>query len=149
MISSSTAEDAQNADKEMLQIQIGVVLMSKMNVWIWNREFNLDISYQNFPGEDITENQRKILTTVSAADYDTAKVGVERYIKKVFASELGNDNLDNIFRFVMPRSILVPRTETSSVFAILCNFKFDMEHGIAIIFEDGKYKKTGSQDLIL
>ena len=31
----------------------------------------------------------------------------------------------------------------------MCNFKLDMEHGIAVIFEDGKFKTAGPQDLIL
>ena len=123
--------------------------MNRVNVRIWGREFELGVSYQNYPGEDITENQQKILSTVPEADYDAAKAGVEGYIRKFFADELGDDNLDNIFRFVMPKSVLIPRTEVSSAFAIMCNFKLDMEHGIAVIFEDSKYKKAGSQDLIL
>ena len=123
--------------------------MNKVNVRIWGREFELGVSYQNFPGEDITENQQKILTTVPTADYDAAKAGVVGYIRKFFVDELGNDNLDNIFRFVMPKNILIPRTEASDMFAIMCNFKLDMEHGIAVIFEDGEYKTAGPQDLIL
>ena len=123
--------------------------MSKVNVRIWDREFELAVSYQNYPGEDVTENQQKIITTVPTVDYDAAKDGVKGYIRKFFASELGDDSLDNIFRFVMPKSILVPRTEDLNVFAILCNFKLDMEHGIAVVFEDGKFKKAGPQDLVL
>lgn len=123
--------------------------MSKVNVRIWGREFELGVSYQNYPGEEITENQQKTLVTVATADYDAAKADIEGYIRKFFGDELGADNLDNIFRFVMPKSILIPRAEGSSTFAIMCNFKFDMEHGIAVIFEEGKYKTVGPQDLIL
>lgn len=123
--------------------------MNKVNVQIWGRDFELGISYQNYPGEDITENQLKTLTEVPAVNYDAAKAGVEGYIRKFFASELRDDNLDNIFRFVMPKSVLIPRTETSGTFAIMCNFKLDMEHGIAVIYEDGEYKTAGPQDLIL
>ena len=123
--------------------------MNKVNVEIWGREFELGVSFQNYPGEDITENQQKTLAAVPAANYDAAKTGVEGYIRKFFADELGEDNLDNIFRFVMPKSVLIPRTEDSNSFAIMCNFKLDMEHGIAVIFEDGKYITAGPQDLIL
>lgn len=123
--------------------------MSKVNVRIWGREFELAVSYQNYPGEDITENQKKTLAVVPTVDYDIAKGDVEGYIKKYFSSELGEDSLYNIFRFVMPKSVLIPRTEEKSVFAIMCNFKLDMEHGIAVIFEDLKYKTVGPQDLIL
>ena len=123
--------------------------MNKAVVRIWGREFELSVSYQNYPGEEITENQQRTLAAVPSVDYDTAKVGVERYIREFFASELGNDNLDNIFRFVMPKSILISRMKEAHIFAIMCNFKLDMEHGIAIIYEDEKLKSVGPQDLIL
>jgi hypothetical protein len=31
----------------------------------------------------------------------------------------------------------------------MCNFKFDMEHGLAIVFEDEKLKKIGPQEIVL
>ena len=123
--------------------------MSKVNVQIWGREFELGVSFQNYPGEEITENQLNTLKIVPTVDFDAAKEGVEEYIRTYFSSELGEDNLDNIFRFVMPKSILIPRTEDPGRFAIMCNFKLDMEHGIAVIFEDGEYDTAGAQDLIL
>ena len=33
--------------------------MNKAVVRIWGREFELSVSYQNYPGEEITENQQK------------------------------------------------------------------------------------------
>ncbi len=123
--------------------------MSKVKVSIWGREFELGVSYQNFPGEIITENQRNTLSAVPSVDYDAAKTGVEGYIRKFFSAELGNERLDNIFRFVMPKSVLITRTEGTRVFAIMCNFKLDMEHGIAVIYEDEQLKAVGPQDLIL
>ncbi len=123
--------------------------MNKVVIRIWGREFQLGVSYQNYPGEAITENQQRTLAAVPSVDYDIAKSRVEGYIRKYFANELGNDNLDNIFRFVMPKSILISRMKGARIFAIMCNFKLDMEHGIAIIFEDEKLKAVGPQDLIL
>ena len=123
--------------------------MSKVKVQIWDRDFELSVSYQNFPGEETTENQWRTLSAVPSVDYSTAKAGVEEYIRKFFSAELGDDNLDNIFRFVMPKSVLIPRVEGVRVFAIMCNFKLDIEHGIAIIFENEKFKAAGPQDLIL
>lgn len=123
--------------------------MSKVKASIWGREFELSVSYQNFPGEEITENQRNTLAAITSVDYDIAKNGVERYIRKFFSSELGNESLDNIFRFVMPKSVLITRTEDVRVFAIMCNFKLDMEHGIAVIYENEEFKAAGPQDLIL
>ena len=41
------------------------------------------------------------------------------------------------------------RTKGVSAFALMCNFRFDMEHGIAVIFENGAYKDVGPQDMVL
>ena len=48
----------------------------------------------------------------------------------------------------MPESLFVPRTEKKTI-AIMCNYKFDKEHGIAVVFEEGRLKEIGSQDIIL
>ena len=48
----------------------------------------------------------------------------------------------------MPKSIYVPRAEKKIV-AIICNYKFDIENGIAIVFENGTLKKIGPQEIIL
>ena len=123
--------------------------MNKIKIRIWDRDFELNVVYQNYPGEEVTENQRKTLDSVFLTDFGPGKAGVEAYIRKYFSSELGEDTLENIFRFVMPKSILIPRTDDKQTFAVLCNFKLDMEHGIAVLYEDNTYKTTGPQDLAL
>lgn len=123
--------------------------MNNINVLIWGREFELEVSYQNFPGEDVTVIQQNTLAKIPSVDYEAAKPGIEAYIRKYYSTELGDDSLDNLFRFVMPKRVLITRTENNREFAILCDFKFDMEHGIAVIFENEEFKAAGSQDLIL
>lgn len=49
----------------------------------------------------------------------------------------------------MPKSIYAPHDKNAVKVAIMCNYKFDAEHGIAVIFENGKYKEIGAQDIIL
>ncbi len=123
--------------------------MNRIKVRIWDRDFELNVSYQNYPGEAITVNQKITLSEIPIVDFLPAKIGVENYIKKHFSSELGNESLNNIFSYVMPKSILIPRNEEISSFAVMCSFKLDMEHGIALIFENGQFKDAGPQDLIL
>lgn len=123
--------------------------MSKVHVCIWGREFDLGVSYQNYPGEEVTEEQKAALAAVPATDFEPSRGGVEAYIRKYYAYELGDGDLDNIFRYVMPKTLLIPRTDKECVFAVMCKFKLDMEHGIAVIFEDGEFKEAGPQDLIL
>jgi hypothetical protein len=63
-------------------------------------------------------------------------------------AEIG-DKIDNIFKYVIPRSLYIPRKQEKQTVAMLCDYKFDMEHGIAVVFENGQFKKVGSQDIVL
>ena len=75
---------------------------------------------------------------------------VKKYIKKWNADELGEDtDICNIFRYVIPKGFLIPRKDDKTAFAVMCNYKFDMEHGIAVLFENGKCKEVGPQDIVL
>lgn len=123
--------------------------MNKIEIHIWGRDFELDISYQNFPGEEITHNQELIRSSLSSIDVSESLNNVEQYIMKYNGSEINGNSIDNIFRYVMPKSILITRDDNARIFAIMCNYKFDMEHGMAIVFENEKYKAVGSQDIIL
>ena len=120
-----------------------------VKITLWGRDFDLSVIFQNFPGEEVTDNQREVLNSINSIDYTQALEELKKYIKKNNEDELGGDELTNIFRCVIPKSILIPREKDLRVFGIMCNYKFDMEHGLAIVFEDEKYKAVGPQDLIL
>jgi len=119
------------------------------SVTIWEREFELPVSYQNFPGEEVTQVQKDTVDNIPAAEFNSSLESVKNYIKKWNAMDLNGDDISNIFKYVMPKSILVSRTNTKRVFAVMCNYKFDMEHGIAVVFENEKFKDAGPQDIIL
>lgn len=123
--------------------------MNKVKACIWGRDFELSVSYQNFPGEEVTCNQRLTLEAVTSVDFAESLSGIKEYIMKYNSSEINGNSIDNIFKYVMPKSIIITRDESARVFGIMCNYKFDMEHGIAIVYENEKYKATGPQDLIL
>ena len=123
--------------------------MNKVKVTIWGREFELDVIFQNYPGEIVDDMQKKTLEDITSTDFDKSKKEVEQYIRKYFSFELGEDSLDNIFRYVIPKRILIPKSDESSIFAVMCNFKLDMEHGIAVVFENNEFKAAGAQDIIL
>ena len=122
----------------------------KINLSIWDREFEMYISFQNYPGEEITDLQEKTEKMIPTADINASLDFVKKYIMKYNADDVDEKGLANIFRCVIPKGILIPRrNDGKRVFAIMCNYKFDMEHGIAIVFENEKYKSIGPQDIIL
>lgn len=123
--------------------------MNKSKITIWGREFNLNISYDCYPGETILQGQKeaaeKFLSATSVIE--ESKDEVEKYV--LMSEEINMTYLDNIFKYVMPKSIYVPRNLKSRVVVIMCDYKFDLEHGIAVVFENEHYKEIGAQDIVL
>ena len=122
--------------------------MSKQLLNIWNRDFEIDITYEIFSDKPVTEKQKAIASGLSAIDFSESLEGVIQYIKKYNARDLGEERIDNIFRYVIPKRIYITQSEDEE-FAIMCNYKFDMEHSIAVVYKGGKYKEAGPQDIIL
>lgn len=126
--------------------------MNKVNfkINLWGRDFDLNGVMQCYPGEEPTQTQKdawnKFISNSNISD-DT-KNAVEEYVLKHGLSDTGATDVDNIFKYVIPKSIIIPRSKRLAV-AIMCNFKFDPEQGIAILFEDGKLKEVGPQDIAL
>lgn len=120
-----------------------------VKVIVWGREFDLSVKLQNFPDEDILDIQRETIEKIADIDYSNAKEKTEGYIEKYYSAELGEEGITNIFKYVMPKYVLVAREEDSRTFALMCNFKFDMEHGLAIVFKNEVCEEVGLQDIIL
>ena len=122
--------------------------MSKVKMEIWGREFNLEVFYKNYKGKEITENQKlsyeKFILDTDAIDKSKKKLVA--YIENNY-KEAGK--VDNIFKYVIPKMIYIPKEEKQRVCALLCDFKFDIEHGLALVFENEKIKEVVSQDDIL
>ena len=55
----------------------------------------------------------------------------------------------NIFRYVMPRTPFVTETKGARRVALLCDYRYDEEHGIAVVFDNEKFAGVMSQDDVL
>ena len=122
--------------------------MSKQLLNIWNRDFEIDITYEIFSDKPVSEKQKSIAGGLSAVDFSESLEGVIKYIKKYNSRDLGEERIDNIFKYVIPKRIYITQSEEEE-FAIMCNYKFDMEHGIAVVYKGGKFKEAGPHDIIL
>ena len=124
--------------------------MNKCKINIWGRDFELPVNYDCFPGEDVLDSQVNALSLLieSPTVIDESFNSVESYIFKNAPNEVVV-SIDNIFKYVMPKSIFIPRSGEQISIAIMCDYKFDPEHGLAVIFESGKFKAVGEQDVIL
>jgi len=124
--------------------------MNKQEIVIWGREVSLDIIYDCYPDEDVLEIQKEALQRILAmpAEIEESRNDVESYILKNNA-ELVGGVIDNIFNYVKPNALFIPRDKKHKSVAIMCDYKFDPENGIAVVFENEKLKAVGTQDIIL
>ncbi len=122
---------------------------NNINLNIWGRDFELNIVFQNFPGEEVTTNQERVVETLGSIEYGQSLDPVKEYIVKYNSEDLAEPEISNIFKYVIPKSVLIPRENDKRIAALMCNYKFDMEHGMAVVFENEKFKAVGPQDIIL
>lgn len=122
--------------------------MLKQELTIWGRKFNLDVVFDCYAGEQPTDTQKQALQNLvnSNLDFEQVKQNIKTYC-------LGYDPtivLNNIFKYVVPQAIYLKRTkDTSRVVGIMCAFKLDIEHGLAIVFKDEQFVKIVQQDALL
>lgn len=122
--------------------------MSKCRVNIWGREFELDIVYECYPGEEVLDSQKVVAKWIDDSLFVESLDYVKHYVMKTAANQI-ESAIENIFKYVMPKSIFIPHSKKTPKLALMCNYKFDTEHGIAIVFENGKYQEIGEQDIVL
>ena len=123
--------------------------MNNIKIEIWERIFDLKVDYDYFDDEELIESQISAAELFDNADIGATLENVKKYCTQVSDGKVKNEEITNIFKFVMPTSIFVPRTKNKRTVAIMCNFKFDIEHGIAIVFENEEFKKIVTQDELL
>ena len=122
--------------------------MIKIDVILWGRAFKLPIEYNVYPGEAITMEMKSTAERlIMKHNFDLDLDAVKKYCYKTDPIAT-NGKLDNIFRFVIPRYVYVRNNKKHSV-GLMCDFKFDPEHGIVLIYEDNKLVDIGPQDNIL
>lgn len=119
-----------------------------LNIKIWDREFDLKVLYDCYAGEEVLNEQKEALKNFSSDKelIGASKASVEQYCLSQNKDEICGDEIDNIFKYVLPECIFVKR---DCRIAIMCRYKFDAEHGIAVVFKDGKFIEVGSQDIVL
>lgn len=122
--------------------------MSKSVLKIWGRKFELNVIYECYPGEKVLDIQREELEMLMYEDdIDTALENVKEYVAKNSEGQAALP-IENIFKYVMPKCIFIPHSSKSPIAAIMCSYKFDIENGIAVVFEKGRYKEVVSEDAV-
>lgn len=113
---------------------------------IWNREFTLEIKFDCYSGEEVTKEQENAIKDFTSQQewLNNAKSIVEDFCKE----KVTEDKKNNIFSYIKPDYLFVTRDKAPKV-ALMCNYKYDPEHGLAIVFTNDGNITVDNQDIIL
>ena len=126
-------------------------MTKSMNITIWEREFDLPVDYDCYNGESITKEQKKTLKKFESHPewIAQAKSVVEDFCREQVTKDEENNKKDNIFSYIKPDYLFVKRNREYQSVALMCDYRYDPEHGLAVVFSrDGKVT-VGIQDIIL
>jgi hypothetical protein len=149
MFTSATLVVSQNVKK---QNQGEVVSMSKQKINVWGRDFELDVVFDCCEGEEVLPVQKEALNLFLSKPIllSDAKSKVEDYCINLNAADIGSTSIENIFKYVIPKEIYVQRpTDNSRVVGLLCNYKFDADNGLAVVFKNEQFVQVNTEDVIL
>lgn len=99
------------------------------------------------PNEGVLESQLEAKQAIfdKWQAVEDAKPEVEKYCLKCDGDVIG-ERIENIFKYVMPTELLMLRDGSAHKVALMCNYRFDPEHGIAVVFKGEKLLGIMPQD---
>lgn len=123
---------------------------------VWGRSFELLVTFDVYDDEEVSEHQIKTYEDlkVNYVEYfDSVKDEIYEYVKE----DTGENELpDNIFKFAIPKAIIIQREDEDEEeddykmeFALLCDYKYNLDDGISVSFEDGESTGVGPEDVVL
>ena len=117
---------------------------------IWGRQFDIEVVYDLFPDEALTETMKSAekLFDEKCEDLLADSTPVVEYCLND-KPESFDGSMDNIFKYVIPEQLYIANSDGERIMALLCAYRFDEEHGIAIVFKNEELSEIGSQDIIL
>jgi len=126
--------------------------MNKQKINVWGRDFELEVVFDCYEGEEVLPLQKDTLQRflTSPDIIQNTKSEVEKYCIERNADDIETQTIENIFKYVIPKSIYIQRTKDNSrVVGIMCAYKFNIDDGIAVVFKNEKFDRVGSQNIIL
>ncbi len=126
-------------------------MIDTVNINIWDRSFSLPVVYDCYQGELIAKEQIDALNTFLSHEewINNAKKQAEEYCRDHVLEDDNNCKKDDIFSYVIPEAIFVKREHTHPRIALMCKYRYDLEHGLALVFSSNGAVSVGSQDVIL
>lgn len=126
-------------------------MINTIEITIWDRPFSLPVKYDCYKGEIITRRQIKAVKdfTKHSEWLANAKEQVEEYCRESVLEDDENQKKSNIYSYIKPEAIFVKHDESHPRVALMCDYRYDVEHGLAIVFSSKGEITVGTQDMIL
>ena len=125
-------------------------MINELNISIWERAFLLPVEYDCYDDEIVTDSQKSAvkMLTMHPEWIVSAKEQVKSFCREEVLKDDENNKKDNIFSYVKPEYLFV-KHETKPRIAIMCKYRYDMEHGLAVVFSADGRITVGPEDIIL
>ena len=127
--------------------------MNNCAMEIWGRSLDIEIIFDCYADEEILESQRtacKMFLQNASELLSEALPQVEQYCLKNNRAEIGADRIENIFRYVKPKTLFVKRSRDDiRRAAVICAYRFNPDDGLAIVFQNEKLVDIGSENIII
>lgn len=125
--------------------------MTSLTREIWGRDLDLEVHFEDLDDEGIDDAQWDAYGRIVCA-WDVLNESLralKEYCIEQSPDEFSGEALDNVFRFAIPKNLFIPRVDEQRVVALMCDYRFDPEHGIAIVFVNEALAEIGPQDIVL
>ena len=126
-------------------------MINSLDLTIWGRDFTLPVDYDCFDDEQPYKEQNESLEKfMSNLQWLTeSKSALEEFCRERVLEDEANEKKDNVFSYIKPDYIFVKREKKKTRVALMCKYRYDQEHGLAIVFACDGMVLIGSQDIIL
>ena len=126
-------------------------MIKTVTIEIWERTFDLDIMSSFYESEHLSPDQEGAVNKFLAnlKWIEKAKTAVEKYCKFDVENDDENIKKDNIFSYVKPKCIFVEADVEIPRVALLLHYRYDPEHGLAVVFDSNGNVTVGIQDIII
>ena len=126
-------------------------MIKTVNIEIWGRTFQLDIMSNFYESEDLSPKQAAAIKHFlsNLKWIEKSKTDVEKYCKIDVENDDENQKKDNIFSYIKPECIFVEDNVKIPRVALMLHYRYDPEHGLAVVFDKHGNVTVGIQDIIL
>ncbi|AKT49268.1 hypothetical protein ADJ70_10505 [Olsenella sp. oral taxon 807] len=127
--------------------------MSGIVMSTWGKEITVEVRFDLLDDERVTSKQAYALGVIFVlwdavnGALDALKSYCLENDGNMLTSECGTARIDDIFDVVEPYSLFVVRDDSKRSVALMCHYRLDPEHGLALLFENERLTKIGPEDI--